>query len=97
MGDGIRNQIDRGARTHTHTHTHTHTQNLLRLSYGSGAGMSPEATLQQSHSLPSSVSDALEAMVGGGLDDLTLEDIDTTSSNLTEEPSEVGGGAQCSR
>lgn len=64
-------------------------QNLLRLSYGSGAGMSPEATLQQSHSLPSSVSDALEAMVGGGLDDLTLEDIDTTSSNLTEEPSEV--------
>lgn len=44
--------------------------------------MSPEAL--QSHSLPSSVSDALEAMVGGGLDDLTLEDIDPTSS-LAEE------------
>ena len=43
--------------------------------------MSPEAL--QSHSLPSSVSDALEAMVGGGLDDLTLEDIDP--SNLAEE------------
>lgn len=48
--------------------------------------MSPEATLQP-HSLPSSVSDALEAMVGGGLDDLTLEDIDP--SNLTDEPPEV--------
>ena len=43
--------------------------------------MSPEAL--QSHSLPSSVSDALEAMVGGGLDDLTLEDIDPSS--LAEE------------
>ena len=43
--------------------------------------MSPDAL--QSHSLPSSVSDALEAMVGGGLDDLTLEDIDP--SNLAEE------------
>ena len=49
--------------------------------------MSPDATLQP-HSLPSSVSDALEAMVGGGLDDLTLEDIDP--SNLTDDPSEVG-------
>ena len=57
-------------------------QNLLRLSLGSGGpGMSPEAL--QSHSLPSSVSDALEAMVGGGLDDLTLEDIDPSS--LAEE------------
>ncbi len=49
--------------------------------------MSPDAALQP-HSLPSSVSDALEAMVGGGLDDLTLEDIET--GNLTEEPAEVG-------
>ena len=45
--------------------------------------MSPEA-LQQSHSLPSSVSDALEAMVGGGLDDLTLEDIDPTTLEVLE-------------
>ena len=44
--------------------------------------MSPDASFQ-SHSLPSSVTDTLEAMVGGGLDDLTLEDIDST--NLTEE------------
>lgn len=71
-----------------HTCTRTHSQNLLRLSFSSvSAGMSPDATLQP-HSLPSSVSDALEAMVGGGLDDLTLEDIDP--SNLTDDPSEVG-------
>lgn len=64
-------------------------QNLLRLSLGSaaGSGLSPEAASFQSHSLPSSVSDALEAMVGGGLDDLTLEDIDST--NFTDEPHEV--------
>ena len=43
----------------------------------------------QSHSLPSSVTDTLEAMVGGGLDDLTLEDIDPTNANLTEDQSEV--------
>lgn len=51
--------------------------------------MSPESAFQ-SHSLPSSVTDTLEAVVGGGLDDLTLEDIDPT--NLAEEqlPSEVG-------
>ena len=48
--------------------------------------MSPDTNIQ-SHSLPSSVTDTLEAMVGGGLDDLTLEDID--SANLTEEQSEV--------
>ena len=50
--------------------------------------MSPEA-LQQSHSLPSSVSDALEAMVGGGLDDLTLEDIDPTTLAEDQQQSEV--------
>ena len=49
--------------------------------------MSPDTALPQAHSLPSSVSDTLEAMVGGGLDDLTLEDID--SAGLTDEPSEV--------
>ena len=57
--------------------------------------MSPEAL--QSHSLPSSVSDALEAMVGGGLDDLTLEDIDPTSSLAEEQQqqqSEVHGRIQ---
>ena len=59
-------------------------QNLLRLSFGITGGESPEAPLQP-HSLPSSVSDALEAMVGGGLDDLTLEDIDSTG--LSDEPS----------
>lgn len=48
--------------------------------------MSPDPNMQ-AHSLPSSVTDTLEAMVGGGLDDLTLEDIDPT--NLTEEQSEV--------
>ena len=62
-------------------------QNLLRLSFGStGPGQSPDAAFQP-HSLPSSVSDALEAMVGGGLDDLTMEDIET--SDITEEHSEV--------
>ena len=72
-----------------HTYTHTHTQNLLKLSLGSSSsGMSPDAVIQP-HSLPSSVSDALEAMVGGGLDDLTLEDIDSSSTNLTDDPSEV--------
>lgn len=50
--------------------------------------MSPDFTIQ-SHSLPSSVTDTLEAMVGGGLDDLTLEDIDPTNL-ATEEQSEVG-------
>ena len=49
--------------------------------------MSPDAA--QSHSLPSSVSDALEAMVGGGLDDLTLEDIDPSSTLAEEQQSEV--------
>lgn len=49
--------------------------------------MSPDTALPQAHSLPSSVSDTLEAMVGGGLDDLTLEDID--SAGLTEDSSEV--------
>lgn len=49
--------------------------------------MSPEAL--QSHSLPSSVSDALEAMVGGGLDDLTLEDIDPSSLAEEQQQSEV--------
>jgi len=47
--------------------------------------MSPDPAM--AHSLPSSVSDTLEAMVGGGLDDLTLEDIDTAS--FTDEPSDV--------
>lgn len=66
-------------------------QNLLRLSFGITGGESPEAPLQP-HSLPSSVSDALEAMVGGGLDDLTLEDIDSTG--LSDEPSaDVVGAA----
>ena len=55
---------------------------------GGAAGVSPDTNIQ-SHSLPSSVTDTLEAMVGGGLDDLTLEDIDPTNANLTEEQSEV--------
>ncbi len=49
--------------------------------------MSPDTAYPQAHSLPSSVSDTLEAMVGGGLDDLTLEDID--SGGLTDESAEV--------
>ncbi len=49
--------------------------------------MSPDTNFPQAHSLPSSVSDTLEAMVGGGLDDLTLEDID--SAGLTDDPSDV--------
>ena len=53
--------------------------------------MSPEAL--QSHSLPSSVSDALEAMVGGGLDDLTLEDIDPSS--LAEEQQQQQSEVHC--
>ena len=57
-------------------------QNLLRLSFGS-AGLSPDAQLQ-SHSLPSSVSDALEAM---GMEDLNLEELE--SGGLREEPQEV--------
>ena len=61
-------------------------QNLLRLSLGAvGAGVSPEAVPPQSHSLPSSVSDALEAM---GMEDLNLEDLD--SGPLREDPQEVG-------
>lgn len=60
---------------------------ILRLSLeGVAAGLSPDINVQ-SHSLPSSVTDTLEAMVGGGLDDLTLEDIDP--ANLTEEQPEV--------
>ena len=61
------------------THTHSSlSQNLLRLSFGGTApGVSPEATFQ-AHSLPSSVSDALEAM---GLDDLTMEEIDSTNNS----------------
>ncbi len=57
-----------------------------------GSGMSPETTFQ-SHSLPSSVTDTLEAMVGGGLDDLTLEDIQV-DTNLTDDqplPPDVSG------
>ena len=50
--------------------------------------MSPEATFQ-SHSLPSSVTDTLEAMVGGGLDDLTLEDIQVDSNLPEDQPPEV--------
>lgn len=60
-------------------------QNLLRLSLGAvGAGVSPEAVPPQSHSLPSSVSDALEAM---GMEDLHLEDLDPTV--LRDDPQEV--------
>ncbi len=59
----------------------------MRLSLSSSAGMSPDTNFPQAHSLPSSVSDTLEAMVGGGLDDLTLEDID--SAGLTDDPSDV--------
>lgn len=73
---------------HVHIHTIHQSQSLLRLSLGSGGpGMSPDAL--QSHSLPSSVSDALEAMVGGGLDDLTLEDIDPTTLAEDQQQSEV--------
>ena len=56
-------------------------QNLLRLSFGSigaaaAAGFSPEAGYQAG-SLPSSVSDALEAVVGPALDDLSLDELET--------------------
>ena len=56
-------------------------QNLLRLSFG-GPGVSPDAG--QAHSLPSSVSDALEAM---GMEDLNLEDLDP--GGLKDDPQEV--------
>ena len=49
-----------------------------------GAGVSPEAVPPQSHSLPSSVSDALEAM---GMEDLHLEDLDPAV--LRDDPQEV--------
>lgn len=45
--------------------------------------MSPEGLLQ-GQSLPSSVSDALEAMVGGGLDDLTVGDLDPAAGLHSE-------------
>ena len=66
-------------------------QNLLRLSFGS-SGASPEAAYQ-SHSLPSSVSDALEAM---GLDDLNLEELDSSTlppdeSSSTTAPDMLSG------
>ena len=74
--------------TYVHVHTIHQPQSLLRLSLSSGGpGMSPDAL--QSHSLPSSVSDALEAMVGGGLDDLTLEDIDPSALTEDQQQSEV--------
>ena len=86
------------AHTHTLTYLHNYTnyacyyrysniQSLLRKSLSSTSGMSPDTALPQAHSLPSSVSDTLEAMVGGGLDDLTLEDIEP--AGLADEPSEV--------
>ena len=60
-------------------------QNLLRLSLGAaGAGVSPDAGQLQSHSLPSSVSDALEAM---GMEDLNLEELDP--GGLRDDPQEV--------
>lgn len=60
-------------------------QNLLRLSLGAvGAGVSPEVGQLQSHSLPSSVSDALEAM---GLED--FEELDP--GGLRDEPQEMLG------
>ena len=49
-----------------------------------GAGVSPEAIPPQSHSLPSSVSDALEAM---GMEDLNLEDLE--AGGLRDDPQEV--------
>ena len=57
-------------------------QSLLRLSFGSMgaaavAGFSPDTTTFQPGSLPSSVSDALEAVVGQGVDDLSLDDLET--------------------
>ena len=63
----------------------SHPQNLLRLSLGAaGAGVSPEAGQLQSHSLPSSVSDALEAM---GMEDLHLEELEAGA--LRDDPQEV--------
>ena len=57
-------------------------QSLLRLSFGSMgaaavAGFSPDTTTFQPGSLPSSVSDALEAVVGQAVDDLSLDDLET--------------------
>ena len=53
-----------------------------------GGAMSPEGLLQ-GHSLPSSVSDALEAMVGGPLDDLTVGDLDSAAGLHNEMQADV--------
>ncbi|KAL5473876.1 hypothetical protein EMCRGX_G028440 [Ephydatia muelleri] len=50
---------------------------LLRAPFGRGT-MSPEGMLQN-QSLPSPVSDALEVMAGGALDDLTVGDLDSAA------------------
>ena len=68
-------------------------QNLLRLSFGSmgaaaAAGFSPDAGFQAS-SLPSSVSDALEAVVGPSLDDLSLDEIEAIGSSEHQGEAEV--------
>ena len=52
-------------------------QQLLRAPFGGGAA-SPEGFLQN-QSFPSPVSDALDAMAGGGLDDLTVGDLDSAA------------------
>ena len=72
-------------------------QSLLRLSFGSMgaaavAGFSPDTTTFQPGSLPSSVSDALEAVVGQGVDDLSLDDLETGIPYAGE--GQVGGGTE---
>jgi hypothetical protein len=67
-------------------------QNVMKLSLTSSVPYSSGSPhVQQASSLPSSVSDTLEAMVGPSLDDLTLDDITTTLDSAdtpeAEEPS----------
>ena len=62
----------------------------MKLSLGSSLQPSSGSPLvQQASSLPSSVSDTLEAMVGPSLDDLTLDDITTTLDTADTPEAEV--------
>ena len=59
---------------------------MLRLSLGPAG--SPHV-IQQASSLPSSVSDTLEAMVGPSLEDLTLDDISASTHLDTADTPEA--------
>jgi hypothetical protein len=65
-------------------------QNVMKLSLTSSVPYSSGSPhVQQASSLPSSVSDTLEAMVGPSLDDLTLDDITTTLDSADTPEAEV--------